>query len=250
MMNCKSKSIPCDMSINSVCDDKSSTELTDPKEYREIVGSLIYAMTGTRPDLCYVVTRLSQFMSKPTKAHLGIAKHVLKYIKGTLDYNLKFSKSCEPLKLIGYCDSDWGNIDDRRSITGYCFLMNDEGGLISWKSKKQRVVALSTCEAEYMSITYAMQEANFIRNLYSDLTGCDKEYVTLFVDNQSAIALAENPVHHQRSKHIDVRYHFIRSEVEAGIVKLMYVSSESNIADLFTKPFSKSKLEKFKVIRG
>ena len=95
-----------------------------------------------------------------------------------------------------------------------------------------------------------MQEANFIRNLYSDLTGCDKEYVTLFVDNQGAIALAENPVHHQRSKHIDVRYHFIRSEVEAGIVKLMYVSSESNIADLFTKPLSKGKLEKFKVIRG
>ena len=250
MSNCKPKAVPCDASVSKVCDNKDSMELTDPREYREIVGSLIYAMTGTRPDLCYAVTRLSQFMSKPTKAHLGIAKHVLKYIKGTLHYSLKFSKSNEPLKLIGYCDSDWANSDDRRSITGYGFLMNNDGGLISWKSKKQRVVALSTCEAEYMAITYAMQEANFLRNLYSDMTGCDKNFVTLYVDNQGAIALAENPIHHQRSKHIDVRFHFIRSEVEAGIVRLLYIPSEANIADLFTKPLSKGKIERFKVIRG
>ena len=128
--------------------------------------------------------------------------------------------------------------------------MNNDGGLVSWKCKKQRVVALSTCEADYMSITYAIQEEKFLRSLYSDMTGNEKDSVALYVDNQGAIALAENPVHHERSKHIDVRYHFIRSEVDAGIVKLLYVPSEENIADLFTKPLSKNKMEKFKVIRG
>ncbi|XP_066941048.1 uncharacterized protein [Macrobrachium rosenbergii] len=136
-------------------------ELTDPKECRDIVGRLIYAMTGTRPDLCYVVTKLSQFMFKPTKAHLSIPKHVLKYVKGSLDSNLKFNKSNKPLKLIGYRDSDWANFGDRRSISGYGFLINNGGGLASWKSKKQRAVALSTCKADYMAISYAMQEANF-----------------------------------------------------------------------------------------
>merc|ERR1712212_1155612 len=118
------------------------------------------------------------------------------------------------------------------------------------KSKKQRIVALSTCEAEYMAMTYAMQEANFLRQLYSDITGCDRDTVHLHVDNKGAIALAKNPVHHQRSKHIDIRYHFIRSEVEKKIVNLVYVPSNDNIADIFTKPVSKNKLIKFSVIRG
>lgn len=99
-------------------------------------------------------------------------------------------------------------------------------------------------------MTCAMQEANFLRQLYSDMTGCESDTVTLNVDNQGAIVLAKNPVHHQRSKHIDIRYHFIRSEVENKIVKLVYVPSEENIADLFTKPVSKNKLNKFSVVRG
>ena len=137
MSNCKPKSIPCDASVSKVCSDENSRELVNPKGYREIVGSLIHAMTGTRPDLCYAITKLSQFMSKPTQAHLGIAKHVLRYIKGTLHYGLKFNKSNEPLKLFGYCDSDWANSNDRRSISGYGFFMNNGGGLVSWKCKKQ-----------------------------------------------------------------------------------------------------------------
>lgn len=249
MKDCKPKAIPCDPSVNKITID-DSTELADPKLYREIVGSLIYVMTGTRPDICYAVTKLAQHMSEPTKAHLGLAKHVLKYIKGTINYGLKFSKSSNPLRIIGFCDSDWGASEDRRSITGYTFQLNSKGPLISWKSRKQRVVALSTCEAEYMSITFAMQEANFLRQLYTDMKGYDKGVVSLYVDNQGAIALAKNPVHHQRSKHIDIRYHFIRSEVESGIVDLIYVPSEDNISDVFTKPVSKNKLKKFSVIRG
>ena len=249
MMECNPKSVPCDMSVNKLV-SSDSTELADPKLYRMIVGSLIYITTGTRPDLSYIVSKLSQSMSKPTKAYLGIAKHVLKYIKGTLHYCLEFKKSDMPLKLTGYCDSDWGASEDRKSTTGYCFQLNNHGPLISWKSKKQRVVALSTCEAEYMAMTRAMQEANFLRQLYSDMTGCDRDTVLLHVDNKGAIELARNPVHHQRSKHIDIKYHFIRSEVEIRIVDLLYVPSDNNVADIFTKPVSKKRLNNFDVVRG
>ena len=130
MNECKPKSIPCDASVNKTM-NYDSPELADPRLYREIVGSLIYVMIGTRPDICYAVTKLSQHMSKPTNAHLGLAKHVLRYIKGTLNFVLKFSKSDDPLKLIGFCDSDWGNSEDRRSITGYCYKLNINGPLIS-----------------------------------------------------------------------------------------------------------------------
>ena len=177
------------------------------------MGSLIYIMTGTRPDLSYIVTMLSQHMAKPTKAHLGMAKHVLRYLIGKMHYGLKFQK-CDVLELSGFCDSNWGASEDRRSITGYCFQMSNNGKLISWKSRKQQTVALSTCEAEYMALSAATQEAKFLRQLLADMQGSDVECVCLYVDNQGAIALAKNPVQHQRSKHIDIRYHFVRLEVQ------------------------------------
>ncbi|KAK3892691.1 hypothetical protein Pcinc_003483 [Petrolisthes cinctipes] len=189
-------------------------------------------------------------MARPTQAHLGLAKHVLRYIKGILDYCIKFSKSGHPLELVGFCDADWGGSEDRRSISGYTFQLNKCGPLISWKSKKQNTVALSTCEAEYMAITNAMQEGKFLRQLYSDMNGCDKEAVSLYVDNQGALALAKNPVHHQRSKHIDIKYHFIRSEIEQGIIDFRYIPSEENISDMFTKPATKNKMVKFGVVKG
>ena len=247
--DCNPKAIPCDLSVNKIIENDSK-EPCDTKLYREIVGSLIYIMTGTRPDLSYVVTKLSQHMSNPTKTVLGLAKHVLKYLKGTKNYDLKFKKSESPLKLIGHCDSDWGSSSDRRSITGYCYQLTEDGPLISWKSKKQAIVALSSCEAEYVAMTAAMQEGNFLRQLFSDIPNSDKQPIALNVDNQGAIALAKNPVHHQRSKHIDIKYHFIRLEVESGTVVLKYVPSEDNVADIFTKPLPKQKLNSFSLIRG
>ncbi|KAL7646982.1 UNVERIFIED_CONTAM: hypothetical protein RMT77_002239 [Armadillidium vulgare] len=189
-------------------------------------------------------------MNKPNNAHLQLAKHVLKYLKGPIDYDLKFYKSNGQLKLIGFCDSDWGSSEDRFSISGYGFQLNNNGPLISWKSKKQRVVALSTCEAEYMALTCCIQEAKFLRQLLSDMQGFNKESVIVNVDNQGAISLAKNLIHHQRSKHIDIRYHFIRNEIQNDIVDLKYVKSEDNVSDIFTKPVSKSRLIKFENIRG
>ena len=248
MQDCNPRSIPCDNSIIKLVNDDSNI-LSDVRLYQEIVGSLIYLMTCTRPDLSYVVTKLSQNMKSPTKAHLNLAKDVLRYVKGTIDYNLKFTKStC--LTLIGYSDSDWGNSGDRKSISGYCFLLNVNGPLISWKSKKQSVVAISSCEAEYIAMTHAIQEAKFLFQFISEIKCCKDKSVIVHVDNLGSIALAQNPVNHQRSKHIDIKYHFIRNEISEGIVKLHYIPSNNNLADIFTKPFSKIKLNSFSCIRG
>ena len=118
----------------------------------------------TRPDLSFVVNKLAQHMSKPTVAHMGIAKFVLRYLKGTAHYGLTFYK-CVDMNIFGFCDSDWGNLPDRRSIAGYCFKMINLSSPISWRSKKQNSVALSSCEAEYVSMSYAVQEAKFLRQL-------------------------------------------------------------------------------------
>ena len=196
--DCKPKPTPCILGVGKVSDEESPL-LEDPGEYRAIVGSLIYVMKGTRPDLCYVVTKLSQKMSKPTRANLELAKHVLRYLKGTSGQGLSFRRSNEPLKLSGFCDSDWGaSVDDRRSITGYSFQLSKTGPLISWKSRKQQTVALSTCEAEYVALSNAVQEAKFLRQLCLDMqVNTSDDNVVIQIDNQAAMNLARNPVHHQ-----------------------------------------------------
>ena len=218
MAECKPKSTPCALGIEKECDE--SRNLPDPGLYRATVGCLIYVMTGTRPDLCYPVTRLSQAMSRSTQLDLSMAKHVLRYLKGSWEQGLKFVKSQTSLKLAGFCDSNWGaSVKDRRSITGYNFELTDKGPLISWKSRKQQTVALSTCEAEYISLVNAVQEAKFLKQLRNDINIVSDD-VLINVDNQGAINLAKNPVNHQRSKHIDIKYHFIRSDIQKGNVRL------------------------------
>ena len=244
MSDCKPKFSPCDPNMNKICAE--SSEPANPRLYREIVGGLIYAMIATRPDLSFAVTKLSQYMSEPKKNHMTMAKHVLRYIKGTLDERLIFKPIEGDLTLIGFCDADWANSEDRRSITGYGFEMTKEGPVISWKSKKQQTVALSTCEAEYMSLAACTQEGKFLKSLINDMLGRSLDDLTLYCDNQGSLELAKNPVHHQRSKHIDIRYHFVRDEVKLGSVKLMYVPSEQNIADIFTKPINSVKTQKFR----
>ena len=242
--SCHPKSVPCDSSL--IKDMNSDSPLLENGTiFREIVGSLIYAMTCTRPDLSYVVGKLSQNLAKPTNADLQLSKFVLKYIKGTLNYSLKFRKSTEDLKLIGFCDSDYANGNDRKSISGYCFRLSSNGPMIIWRSKKQTTVALSTCEAEYVALTAAVQEANFLQQLFSDMTFSQKLPVEIYCDNNAAISLAKNPVNHQRSKHIDVKYHYIRGQIAEGNVAVHYINTEDNVADSFTKPMNVARLRKF-----
>ena len=238
------KSLPCE-TTSAKMDFPDSPLLDDPRLFREIVGSLIYVSTCCRSDISFVVSKLSQYMNAPRMAHLNAAKNVLKYLKGTINAELVYRKSDKPLILHGFCDSDFAGSEDRRSVTGYCFKLNSESALISWKTKKQSVVALSSCEAEFMSITFAVQEGKFLRQLFADMLQCNRYDFQLFIDNQGALKLSQNPIHHQRSKHIDVKYMYVRQEIASGVVKPIYIPSNRNLSDVFTKPVSKAKLLSF-----
>ena len=244
MSNCNPRSTPSEQKL--ICNDE---ELADCRKYREAVGSLIYIMMCTRPDICWTITMLSQYCSRPLQTHWIAVKHLLRYLKGTLHYELCYRKHSDNLTLIGYSDADWASsVDDRHSITGYCFSLTKTGPLISWKSKKQTVVALSTCEAEYMALAATVQEGIYLAQLLSHIDKeCTFEPILIFDDNQSAIALSKDAgVKRQRSKHIDIRYHFIRSEITNGRVIVDYCPTSEMVADVMTKPSVKFKLEKFK----
>ena len=248
MSDCNPKSTPCDPGTIKIDSNIDSQPLTDCRIYREIVGSLIYLMTCTRPDICYVVTKLSQNLANPTNAHLNLAKRVLKYLKGTQNQGIVYFKDDESINLFGYSDSDWGNSGDRRSISGYCFKLSENSAVISWKCRKQPTVALSTCEAEYMALANSIQEGIFLQNLLADFLGKNPCPITIYVDNKGTIDLAKNPVQHQRSKHIDIKFHFIRYHIQTGQIDVVYVPSKENIADLFTKPSTSLNLKRFKLV--
>ena len=243
---CKPRSTPCELG-GYPTDDESPYE--NNSLYREMVGSLIYAATCTRPDLSWVVSKLSQRLSNPRQVDFTMLKHVFRYIHGTLDKSLTFCKSKNPLKLCAYSDSDWASSPDRRSTTGYYFSLTTQGPAVSWKTRKQATVALSSCEAEYMALCDTTKEAIYLSNVLKDIMNILKpwvhEPVNIHVDNQGAIALGKNPVHHERSKHIDIRYHFTRECVTNKKILITYVTSGENTADIFTKPASRVKLLKY-----
>ena len=243
MLDSKPRSTPCELNPTAA-NPSQSYEQQSPRRYREIVGSLIYAMTCTRPDICWVVTKLSQHLDNPTESDWVMVKHVLRYIKGTLHYKLYYTKCEGDLCLAGFSDSDWGSsVEDKRSTTGYLFTLNPQGPPISWKSKKQTTVALSSCEAEYMALAASVQETLFLYMLLRSFL--KQQSVNISVDNQGAMSLASKHITEQRSKHIDIRYHFIRERIASGFISLSHVPSEENVSDLMTKPCSKQKLVKF-----
>ncbi len=181
----------------------------DLNNYQSLVGSLLYAAIATRPDISKAVGDVSKFNSNPSQTHLAAAKRILRYLKGTTNLAIKYQRS-ETNTLLGYSDADWaGYQDDRHSTTGNLFIMS--GGPISWLSKKQAIVALSTAEAEYVALSTATQEAVWLqRLLVTTLKAIPNEPIILMEDNQGAIAIAKNPIAHARTKHINIRYHFIR----------------------------------------
>ena len=183
--------------------------------YASAVGSLMYAMVYTRPDIAHAVGVLSSFMSKPGKEHWTTVKRVFRYLHGTSDYGLCYQgrpRLDRVLDIHGFVDADWaGDLDQRSSTSGYVF--NLFGGVVSWMSKKQSVVALSTTEAEYMAATQASKEAVWLQRLCSSM-GLVQGAIRIDCDSQSAIFLAKNPAYHSKTKHIDVRYHFVRDMIE------------------------------------
>lgn len=245
MADCKPRVTPMEINARFT----SSTGQAAPttiKQYQTIIGGLMFAMICTRPDIAYAVTTLSQFSSNPNSTHIQAVKRVLHYLQGTIDHGITYRGSSTfgnintTPSFVGYCDSDWGSCpDDRRSVTGYAFLCSD--GAISWQSKKQKTVALSSVEAEYMAIRAAVQEAiwwrSFLHGLGYDIT----QPTTIYTDSQGSITLAKNPIHHDRTKHIDIQYHFTRHHVAEKNILLQYASTSEMPADGLTKPLGREK---------
>ena len=219
-------------------------EKVDSTLFKSLVGSLRY-LTCTRPDILYSVGIISRFMEEPTTTHFKMAKRILRYIKGTIGYGLSYVSSSN-FDVVGYCDSDWSSdLDDRKSTTGFVFFIGETA--FTWMSKKQPIVTLSTCEAEYVAATSCVCHAIWLRNLVKELKFQMEGPMEIFVDNKSAIALAKNPVFHGRSKHIDTRFHYIRDCITKKEVELKYIKSQDQAADIFTKPL---KLETFIKMRS
>lgn len=206
-------------------------------------------MVNTRPDIAYSVGIISRYMERPTTLHLNAAKRIMRYIKGTIQFGLVYTSSSGNNFISGFSDSDMGgSIDDRRSTGGMAYYLNEN--LISWVSQKQRCVALSSCEAEFMAATAAACQGIWLRNVLNQITARDVGLVTLYIDNKSAIDLAKNPVFHGWSKHIDVRYHFIRECVERGDIIVKHVSSNEQRADCLTKALAIVKFEQMRDFLG
>ena len=209
--------------------------------YRSAVGSLMYVMVATRPDLAYAVGALSQFMANPSEEHVIAAKRVLRYLKGTVGCGLLLGAGGEEC-LSAYSDADHaGDVNNRKSVSGYAVLYGN--GAVIWSSKKQNCVSISSTEAEYVAASEATMDLAWVRQLLADLHKAPGGPTKLYVDNESAVKLAVNPVFHARTKHIDVRYHFIRDMVEKKQVEPARVDTKDNIADSLTKPVPKAKFD-------
>lgn len=217
--------------------------------YCQLIGSLNYLSVCTRPDIAYAVSKLARHMAQPTTVHWQAAKTVVRYLLSTTDYGVIYGVSSSSASsssntgtgLIGFCDADYaGDLDTRRSTTGYVFMLN--GGAISWQSKLQPTVAASTAEAEYMAAAAAVKEGLWLRKLLTDL-GSSTTCVKILADNQSAIKLLRNPISSVRSKHIDIAHHFARERVMRKEVSFSYVSTSDQLADIFTKALPRMKFE-------
>ncbi|KAE8668864.1 tir-nbs resistance protein [Hibiscus syriacus] len=222
-------------------------DLEDATMYRQLVCSLIY-LTLTRPDISYAVGVMSRYMQNPKKPHLEAVRRILRCVKTTIVYGLLYKKG-EDCKLVGYCDTDYaGDHDTRRSTTGYVFKLGS--GTISWCSKRQPTISLSTTEAEYRATVMTSQESSWLIQLMNNLHQPVDYAILLYCDNQSAIRLAENPVFHARTKHVEVHYHFVREKVLQEEIEMRQIKIDEQIADLFTKSLSVGKFEHFRRQHG
>lgn len=235
MNECNPTACPMDPKLKLEKDEDG--EPIDPTQFRRIVGSLRY-LTHTRPDLSFSVGLISRHMQKPTSLHQSALKQVLRYVKGTMDYGIMYRRDQGEKELVGFSDSDLGgDAMDYKSTSGMVFYLGEN--IITWQSQKQKTVALSSCEAELMAATTAACQAVWLESLLVEMTGYKGGPIKLCVDNKSAIALMKNPVFHGRSKHINMKYHFIRECVEKGLIKVEFVSSKEQKADILTKALAR-----------
>lgn len=239
MSECKPVTTPLEPGFKLFGERGGTDEHEAKVPYRELIGALSYLSVGTRPDIAHTVSYLGQFNDCHGEVHWKAAKRVLRYLKGTSHMGLVFGHFDEPPVM--YTDADWGGCNvDRKSYTGYAFVVG--GAAVSWDSKKQQTVALSSTEAEYMALSEATKDAIYMRKLLESF-GINLKSVTLKNDNLGAQKLAVNPVYHARTKHIDIRHHFIRDAVKKKIMTVEYIPTSEMPADILTKELSRMKHE-------
>ena len=229
------------LSINQCpTNDKDINEMRK-YPYRELIGKLNYLSQHTRPDISIAVSKLSRFMNNPGKIHWKLALKVMRYLKTTSEYTLELKP--ENFVLSAYSDADWaGEIDDRRSTSGHCILVG--GSIISWKTKLQSAISLSTMESEFYALTYTLQEIKAINIIMEELGIIQESPIVIFEDNQSTIKFSNNTTFKGRAKHIDLRYNFVREAIRNKLCTIKYCDTNMMIADMLTKPVERTKLEK------
>ena len=214
----------------------------DKIPYLSAVGTLQYLATTTRPDISYAVGVLARFNTNPGIQHWKAVRHLFRYLKGSLDYKLVYGPTNSSQLFITYTDADHGgNPDNGRSTSGYAVLIG--GGAVSWSSRLQSVVSLSTTEAEYIAAVEAGKEIIWMRNLLTEFGYTHTSPSHLLIDNNSAVSVAKNPEHHGRMKHLDLRFHWLRDTVEAGHISPIHIPTTSQAADIFTKPLKRQKID-------
>jgi hypothetical protein len=240
LLGSKPASTPLDTSTKLHQDN--SKPFADVSCYRRLIGRLLYLNT-TRPDITLATQQLSQFLNAPTTTHYKAACRVIRYLKQNPGQGLFFPRNSE-IQILGYVDADWaGCLDSRRSTTGFCFFLGSS--LVSWRAKKQATVSRSSSEAEYRALSTATCELQWLLYLLKDLNIICSKQPVLYCDSQSAIHIASNPVFHERTKHLEIDCHLVREKVQKGILKLLPISTNEQLADFLTKPLPPPKFSTF-----
>jgi hypothetical protein len=243
LQDAKGSTFPMDPGYFSLDDDEF---LESNSDFRKVIGMLLYVATNTRPDISATVGILSQRLSKPRKLDLTESFRVIKYLLKTIDISLILdAKSQTPLR--AYTDANWGeNRTDRKSTTGYiCQVFSST---ISWSSRRQSVVATSTTESEFYALAETVKEIKWLKSLLNDFDIFIEQPIPIHIDSQSCMKMVENEKFSNRTKHIDVRYHFVKDELEKQTISLTYEPSETNIADMLTKPLRSTKISQLREI--
>ncbi len=226
----------------------------DVTQYQSVVGALLYLSLCTRPDISHSVHCVSKYIKSPGPEHWKACKRILRYLRATTKLGLLYERdicrvnleaSKHTVELTAYCDADWsGDVDDRKSTSGMAIYV--DGCLVHWASKKQATVSLSSAEAEYMSISSTVQELKWIQSLLTELDLLSDTAPILYCDSQSAIQISENDKHHNRTKHIDIRHHFVRDAIRANRLELKWLQTDQQPADILTKGLDQRKFEKLR----
>jgi hypothetical protein len=239
LKDCNPCKTPMEQKMKLSKDDTSP--LVDATFYSSLVGSLRY-LVNTSPDISFTVGYVSRFMWEPHADHLAAVKHILRYIAGTWDWGLFYQRGRgEDPRLVGYSDNDWaGDLNGKKSTTGLIFLLG--GSVVCWQSMKHKIVAMSSCEAEYVVVATTSWQAVWLARLLSEILNKEIERPILKVDNKSTLSIIRNPVLNERSRHIDTRFHLIREHEATGQVNVQFIETKEQLGDILTKPLGRVRL--------